>query len=147
MSTHNHRPRAITLLLILIAFDAASLLLGSAAHLGAEIPLGIVTLDEPRIIPATIVEGLCGLALIFAGYSIVTRRQGAWTVGIGAHTIALGGVLLGVIATSFGDGPRSQLNDIYHQVMIGTLTAGFLLLSTFDVKDALAQTELTQRDN
>ena len=147
VNTNERRPIAITALLILIAFDAASLLLGSAAHLGLEIPLGFVTIDEPRIIPATIVEATCGLALTFAGWSILTRQQRSWTAAIGAHTIALGGVTLGIVATTLGDGPRSQLNDIYHQVMIGTLTAGFLLLSTADVKGALGRNELPQRDN
>lgn len=147
VNRYEGRPLAMTALLILIAFDAASLLLGSAAHLGMEIPLGFVTIDEPRIIPAVIVEAICGLALAFAGWSILTRQRRAWTAGIGAHTIALGGVTLGIVAIALGGGPRSQLNDISHQVMIGTLTTGFLLLSTLDVKDALSRNELAQREN
>lgn len=141
------QPLMLTILQVLIVFEAASLLLGSAAHLGGEIPLGVVTIDEPRIIPATIVEAICGLSLAFAGWSIFTRQRWAWTAGIGAHTIALGGVLLGVVATTLGGGPRSELNDIYHQVMIATLTAGFLLLSTTDVKVALGRDEVARNRN
>lgn len=147
VNTNERRPVAITALLVLIAFDAASLLLGSAAHLGMEIPLGFVTIDEPRIIPATIVEAVCGLALAYAGWNILNRPSRSWTAAIGAHTIALGGVTLGIVAIALGGGPRSQLNDIYHQVMIGTLTAGFLALSTADVKGAMGRNELPQREN
>lgn len=144
---NDRQPHLLTILQVLIVFDAASLLLGSVAHLGMEIPLGVVTIDEPRIIPATIVEAICGVSLAFAGWSIFTRQRWAWTAGIGAHTIALGGVLLGVVAIELGGGPRSQLNDIYHQIMIATLTAGFLLLSTADVKAALGRDELTRSRN
>lgn len=147
VNRNDRRPLALTALLTLIAFDAASLLFGAVAHLGMEIPLGFVTIDEPRIVPAIIIETICGLALAFAGWSILTRQRWAWTAGIGAHTIALGGVTLGIVAIALGGGPRSQLNDIYHQVMIGTLTAGFLLLSTLDVQGALARNELPQREN
>ena len=97
-------------------------------HLGVRIPLGFAVVEEPVILPATIVEGLCGAALAVAAFTVLTRRNGAWTVAIAAHAFALGGVLLGITALAVGAGPLTELNTIYHRVMVVTLVAVLGLL-------------------
>jgi hypothetical protein len=121
----------------LTTLDAVTFFVGSIAHLGGEVPLGVATLAEPRVIPATIVEGLCGLALATSAWAQFTRRPWAWAATVGAHGFALGGVLLGMGALAAGLGPRTQLNDVYHLVMVGALSGGIALLASSAGKVAL----------
>ena len=48
---------------VLFAAEAATFLLAALTHLGVGIPLGSGVLREPRIIDATVVEGLCRCCL------------------------------------------------------------------------------------
>jgi hypothetical protein len=97
-------------------------------HLGWRVPLGFTVLAEPRILPATVVEGLCGLALAVAAYGVFISMRWAWTAAFAAHTFALGGVLLGVTALALGAGPNTDLNAIYHRVMLVALVSVLALL-------------------
>src|SRR5215217_9269031 len=45
-----------------------------------------------------------------------------------AHAFALGGVLLGMAALAVGAGPSTELNTVYHRVMLVALVAGLVLL-------------------
>ena len=90
---------------ILSALYALTFFVGALLHLGWRIPLGFTVLAEPRILPATVVEGLCGLALAVAAIAVFTSMSWAWTAAFAAHAFALGGVLLGVSALALGAGP------------------------------------------
>ena len=122
---------------VLSAVYAATFFLGALLHLGVTIPLGFMVLDEPGILPATIVEGLCGLALAVAAFAVLTRRNGAWTIALAAHAFALGGVLLGITALAVGAGPSTELNTIYHRVMVVGLVAVLALLLSSTGRTAL----------
>jgi hypothetical protein len=126
------RPRAplATAIGILAVLYAATFFLGALLHLGLRIPLGFAVLAEPRIIPATIVEGLCGLGLAVGGYAVLAGKSWAWSAVTGAHAFALGGVLLGITALALGGGPSTELNTIYHRVMLVALVAGLGFLLT-----------------
>jgi hypothetical protein len=124
---------------ILAALEAATFFLASLLHLGLPIPPGFAVLAEPRIIPAATVEGLCGLALTVAAYAAFTGRAWAWPAAIAAHVIAPAGVLLGMVALAAGRGPRTELNDAYHQVMLVMLLLGLALLSTPIARAALGR--------
>ncbi len=113
---------------ILSAVYAVTFLFGALLHLGGRVPLGFGTLQEPRILPATVVEGLCGLALAVAAFTVLTRSGWAWTAALAANTFALGGVLLGMAALAVGAGPSTELNTIYHRVMVVALVAVLALL-------------------
>jgi hypothetical protein len=73
------RPRSMvaTAVGMLAVLYAITFLLGALLHLGVRIPLGFAVLAEPRIIPATIVEGLCGLGLAVGAYAVLTGRSWA----------------------------------------------------------------------
>ncbi len=131
------RTAVATAIRVLVVFGAVSFLLGSLLHLGVQIPLGFAVLDEPWIIQAGIVEGLCGLAFAGATYAVFARRPWAWTTTIGAVVVGLAGVVLGTWAIAAGRGPESVLNDTYHRVMLLLLPAGLILLLT-----SAAQAEL-----
>lgn len=113
---------------MLTAVEALALLLWAPLHLGVEISLGFAVLAEPRIVPAFVVESLCGLALAVSAFALATRKHWAWRAAFGAHLSALGGVLLGMTALALGGGPRTVSNDLYHIVMVVLLVAGLLLL-------------------
>jgi hypothetical protein len=123
----------------LAAVYAATFFAGAVLHLGVAIPLGPVTLTEPVILPATIVESLCGLALAIAAYATLTRKPWAWNAVVGGHAVALGGVLLGVTAITLNGGPSTPLNDTYHRVMIVLLAAGLIWLRTQAARTALGR--------
>jgi hypothetical protein len=126
------RPRSMvaTAVGMLAVLYAITFLLGALLHLGVRIPLGFAVLAEPRIIPATIVEGLCGLGLAVGGYAVLAGKSWAWSAVTGAHAFALGGVLLGITALALGGGPSTELNTIYHRVMLVALVAGLGFLLT-----------------
>ena len=113
---------------VLSAIYAATFFCGALMHSGVQIPLGFAVLAEPTIIPAAVVEGMCGLALAVAAFTVFTYRSSAWTVTFAAHAFALGGVLLGITALAIGAGPSTELNTIYHRVMVVALVAVLALL-------------------
>ena len=112
----------------LSALYAATFFFGALLHAGMRIPLGFAVLAEPTILPATIVESLCGLALSFSAFAVLSRMSFAWTAALAAHALALGGVLLGVVALAVSAGPSTDLNTIYHRVMLVALVAVLALL-------------------
>lgn len=115
---------------LLVILNAGTFLLFALSHAGISIPLGFALLAEPRIIPATIVEGLCSSFFAVSAYAVLTHRGWAWPITTAAHLFSLGGVLLGMAALAAGRGPRTETNDLYHRVMLGVLSAGLILLLT-----------------
>src|SRR5260370_26556195 len=81
---------------VLIVGEATTFLLATLLHLGIPVPLGFT---QPQIIPAAIVEGLCGIFLAVSAYAIFTYKTWAWRVALAAHVFAVAGGLVGVLAT------------------------------------------------
>jgi hypothetical protein len=126
--TVHRRNGVATAVGVLTVTYAATFFCGALLHAGVKIPLGLAVLAEPTIIPATIVEGLCGLALAVAAFAVFTHKSSAWTAAFAAHAFALGGVLLGITALAIGAGPSTELNTIYHRVMVVAIVAVLALL-------------------
>ena len=124
----NRKGGVATTIGVLSAVYAATFFMGALLHLGVRVPLGFAVLEEPGIIPATIVEGLCGVALAVAAFAVLAGKSWAWPVALTAHAFALGGVLLGMAALAVGAGPSTELNTIYHCVMVVALVAVLALL-------------------
>lgn len=122
---------------LISAIEALALLVGAVVHLGVQIPIGVMVLTEPQIIPATIVEGFCGLILARGAYAAFTSKPWAWKAMIGAQVIALGGILLGIVVSSFG--PNTASNALFHRVMLGVIIASLLLLSFPMIQSVLSQ--------
>ena len=127
-STVTREPAAVGVLRALVTVVAATFLVASPIHLGLRIPLGFATLAEPRILPAAVVEGACGLVLLVAAWGLFARKRWAWTAAIVAQLFALAGVALGIFALAMGRGPTTTTNFIYHRVIAVALVAGLALV-------------------
>jgi len=113
-----------TFLGLLMISDAALFLFSAVQHSG----VGIGPFREPRIIPATTVEALCGLCLLCGAIALFRDSRVRWRVALITNFIALGGVLSGIVALAAGAGPRTTSNDLYHRLMLLLIGASVLIL-------------------
>ena len=94
-------------------------------HLG----IHLAGIAEPRILPATIVEAVCGLCMALAAVAAFARTTHAWGAAVAANAISAGGVLLGIFAQARGNG-GTELNAVYHRTVLVVLVASLALLLT-----------------
>ena len=104
--------------------NAALFVFGAVQHTG--VTLG--PFQEPRIIPAAIVEGACAIALVWGAIAIFGGRTHGWRNAMIANLFALSGVVLGMAALAAGAGPRTASNDLYHGIMLALIGAALVLL-------------------
>jgi hypothetical protein len=113
-----------TVIEIVMAANGILFFFGAVQHAG----VAIGQFQEPRIIPAAIVEALCGIVLVWGVVAFArvtrTRRRSA----VIANLIALSGVILGLVSLAFGAGPRTASNDLYHKMMLIMIGAALLLI-------------------
>jgi hypothetical protein len=108
----------------LMIANAALFFFGAVQHAG--VALG--PFHEPRIIPAAIVETLCGLCLLWGASALLRDSAGRWRVALITNFVALGGVLLGMVSLAVGAGPRTASNDLYHRIMLLLIGASVIVL-------------------
>ena len=132
----NRGTTVVTVISVLMVLEAITFLLAAMLHLGVQFPLGF---SEPQIIPATIVEGLCGIFLAVGAYAVFARKSWAWQGAVAAHVFAVAGVLLGITALALGRGPSTEANTIYHRVMLVVLVVVLAGLSTPGARAALGR--------
>jgi hypothetical protein len=108
----------------LMITNAALFFFGAVQHAGVRIG----SFHEPRIIPAAVVESICGLSLIWGVTAVLSHSAVAWRTALIANLVPLGGVLLGMAALAAGRGPRTASNDLYHHMMLVLIGAGVLIL-------------------
>src|SRR5205823_14806982 len=87
-TTTRRRNAVATAVRVLLVVEAVAFLLAALVHLGMPIPLGLA---EPRIVPATIAEGLSGLFFTVSAYAGFARRTWAWPLTTAAHAFARAG--------------------------------------------------------
>jgi len=124
----------------LLAVESATFLLAALTHLSVRLPLGFATIEEPRIVEATVAEGLCCLALGIAAWALFGRASWAREAALIATVFSAAAVVVGIGALRAGRGPRTDLNDIYHPVILVVLLATFALLLLPGVRAALDRT-------
>jgi hypothetical protein len=98
---------------IIMLLNAAFFGVGAVLHLGIQVG----PLTEPRIVPATVVETICALALVAGALAPLYASGIAAAAAVTANIVALAGISLGAIALALGAGPRTVSNDIYHLIM------------------------------
>ena len=106
-------------------------------HLG----IRLAGIAEPRILPATIVEAVCGLCMALAAAATFAGTPRAWRAAVTAHAISFGGVLLGILAQARGTG-GTELSAVYHRTVLVILVAGLALLLTRRGRVALRKSPL-----
>jgi hypothetical protein len=113
------------LLTVLMLGNAAIFVFGALLHAG----LAIGPLHEPLIVPASIVETLCALALICGAGAVLAGWPKARRAALIGNLVAISGVATGIVALSLGAGPRTASNDLYHGIMLalGLAAIGTLL--------------------
>jgi hypothetical protein len=85
--------------------NAAPFFFGALQHAG----IAIGRFHEPRIVPATIVESLCGLSLLWGVAAVFGHSHVEWRPAMIANLIPLGGVLLGMAALAAAGGHARQV--------------------------------------
>lgn len=113
-----------TALGVLMLANAALFLFGAIQHVGVR--LG--RFHEPRILPAAIMETICGISLTWGAAVILGRPALGWAAPLISNLIALAGVCMGIVALAHGRGPRTASNDIYHHIMLSLIGVSLLLL-------------------
>ncbi|MFI6504174.1 hypothetical protein [Nonomuraea typhae] len=103
--------------------------LGVLAVVLAAVMFGFAALHSgiwgpPVIVPAVVVEILCGSGLLAGGYGAIRTAPWAWNGLAYAYAGALGGVLLGVLALAMSPGASMPLTEWYHRVMAVVLALG-----------------------
>lgn len=143
IDTTAHRwTTVVTVISVLIVGEAITFLLAALVHLGIELPLGFT---EPQIIPAAIVEGLCGLFLAVSAYTVFTHKSWAWVAATAAHVFAVAGVLLGITALALGAGPSTEANTIYHRIILVVLVIVLVMLATPGARTTLGRNHRTSQ--
>src|SRR5260370_23782332 len=104
--------------------NGAIFFFGGVQHAG----ITIGRFHEPLIIPAAIVEAVCGLCLLWGAIALLRNSRARWRVALVSNLVALGGVLLGIAALALGAGPRTASNDLYHRMMLILIAALILIL-------------------
>lgn len=115
------------------AIEGVAFLIAGLSHTG----MRILPFDEPRIVDAAIVEGLCGVLLVGSAVSVFARATWAWLALVVAHAFTLLGVLVGIAAIEAGLGPHSAFNDGFHRVTLVVLAVMLIVLATPPVRAAL----------
>lgn len=113
-----------TALGLIMVLNATLFLFGAVQHAG--IPVG--GFHEPKIMPAAVVETICGLFLLWGSIAIFGHFSAHWKIALIGNLVALGGVLLGMAALAAGRGPRTASNDLYHRIMLVLIGASLLIL-------------------
>src|SRR5215470_10729410 len=109
---------------LLMIANTAIFFFGGVQHAGVTVG----RFHEPLIIPAAIVESVCGLRLLWGAIALFRNSTRRWRIALISNLIALGGVLLGIAALAAGAGPRTASNDLYHRMMLILIIAVILLL-------------------
>ncbi len=118
---------------IFTAVEGVAFLLAALSHTG----MRVLPFDEPRIVDAAIVEGLCGIFFVGSAVSVFARAAWAWLALVASHTFALLGVLVGIAAIAAGLGPHSIFNDTFHRVAVVVLVVMLIVLATPAARAAL----------
>jgi hypothetical protein len=112
------------LLEFVMTANASLFFFGAVQHAG----IAIGPFHEPSIIPAAIVETLCGVSLLCGAASVWLQSRIQWGVALTTNLFALSGVLLGIVALAAGAGPRTASNDVYHGAMLILIGISLVLL-------------------
>ena len=116
---------------VLVIVEAATFLIAGALHLGVPVPLAM-TLGEPLMPQAGTPESVIGVVLVVGAVAAFLPGRGAQWVLAGTLVFAILGTLVGIAAIGAGLGPRTDVGEVYHRVILASLvvTLGLSALAT-----------------
>lgn len=106
-----------SLLKLLLGVQAIILILASISHLGLPVPY----LIGPRILPAAIIEGVCGLTILYA-----SLHSGGRTAFV-CQAIAFAGVLGSMTILALTGAQHYLVTDLGLVVVLAALGPGLLI--------------------
>jgi len=112
------------LLTSLMLGNAVLFVFGALQHAG----VSIGSLHEPVIVPASVVEMVCALALGWGVAAVLKRSLKAWRAALIGNLVAIIGVAIGMVALAVGAGPRTASNDLYHAIMLALAIVSLAIL-------------------
>jgi len=118
---------------VVILLEGITFWFAALLHSGANVLFFI----EPQIIPAMIVEGLCGFFLLISAALVFTHKKVARKIAVAAHIFSIAGVVLGIVALTLGRGPTTILNYFYHRVILTVLLVMLIVLFSARARAAL----------
>jgi hypothetical protein len=92
------------LLTALMLCNVALFVFGALQHAGVTIG----SLHEPTIIPASVVEALCAVALSCGAAAVTKHSLNAWRAACTGNLVAIVGVVIGMVALAMGAGPADR---------------------------------------
>jgi hypothetical protein len=122
--THVHvqcQASTFTAFRVTVVCEAIVFLVAAALHTGA---FGV-----PQLIPAMIVEGLCGIGCVLSAYAVFTRKRWAQKNALITQILILIGVLVGVVAVTSDASLRTPINLGLHAAMLALIVIGLALLA------------------
>jgi Na+-transporting NADH:ubiquinone oxidoreductase subunit NqrB len=112
------------LLTALMLGNAALFVFGALQHAG----VAIASLHEPVIVPASVVETFCALALSWGVAAVLKQSPKEWRAAFIGNLVAITGVVIGLVALAVGAGPWTASNALYHKIMLALAIASLVIL-------------------
>jgi hypothetical protein len=106
---------------LVVVSEALVFLLAALLHTGA---FGV-----PALLPAMIVEGLCGIACVISAYAVFTHQGSALKTAIIVQIFILAAVLFGISALVRSPGLLTPINVGLHAIMLVLILIGLSLLA------------------
>jgi hypothetical protein len=128
--------RLRTAIAILIWIEALAFGFAAVLHTGVRLALLPDFFHDPRIVGATVVEGLCAVALGSAAIMVGASAPKAWVAAVSAQIFSIVADAFGMLFIALGVGPDSPFNFLFHRVGIAVLVLVFAGLLTPSARHA-----------
>jgi len=115
--------RRSTALGIVTYLESAAFLVAAEFHSGVALLIGHQILEWTHVPAAALLEFLCAIPLLIAGYGLVSHRVWGRRVAAGAHAGALAASFAILAPLGASSGPRPLSDAVSHLLMIPVLTA------------------------
>jgi len=111
-----------------IAVEAFSFAFAALLHTGMRPPVLPDFFHDPRIVGATLVEGLCAIVLAIAALLLGSTNRRGWPVAVSAVTFSIVADIVGMVLIALGFGPDSPFNFLFHRIGVTVLVITLAVL-------------------
>ena len=111
-----------------IAVEAFCFTFAAILHTGVRIAFLPDFFHDPRIVGATVVEGLCAILLAIAAMSLGSAHRRGWAFAVGAVAFSIGADIFGMALLALGFGPDSPFNFLFHRIGVTLLVITLAVL-------------------